>query len=98
MGRTITPSGQSPQRRTTRLIQTEDGRDLVPTRAIELLRVKQLPASRETTEVAEIPPNAVVRYLYQPGEQEGGTARRATDPVWSVDANHIEREQVSLKK
>ena len=82
---------------TTRLIQTEDGRDLTPARAIELSRVKQLPASRETTEVAEIPPNAVVRYLYQPGEQEGGTTRRATDPVWSVDAYQIEKGTSQFK-
>ena len=61
-------------------------------------RVKQLPASRETTEVAEIPPNAVVRYLYQPGEQEGGTARRATDPVWSVDAYQIKQRTSQFKK
>ena len=55
---------------TTRLIQTENGRDLAPTRAIELSRVKQLPVSPlETPEAAEIPPNAVVRYLYQPGEK-----------------------------
>ena len=29
-------------------------------------------------------PYANVRYLYQPGELEGGK-RRATDPIWSVD-------------
>ena len=82
----------------TRLIQTEDGRDLAPARAIELTRVKQLPASKETTEVAEIPPNAVVRYLYQPGEQEGGTSRRATDPVWSVDVYQIKQRTSQFKK
>ena len=34
-------------------------------------------------------PNACVRYLYQPGEQEGGGRRRATDPIWSVTIHSI---------
>ena len=33
-------------------------------------------------------PYSAVRYLYQPGEQEGGQ-RRATDPVWSVSIHKI---------
>ena len=35
-------------------------------------------------------PFANVRYLYQPGEQEGGGKRRATDPKWSVDVHKID--------
>ena len=31
-----------------------------------------------------------VRYLYQPGELEGGR-RRATDPIWSLKVFNIER-------
>ena len=31
----------------------------------------------------ELPPLINVRYLYQPGELEGGT-KRATDPIWSL--------------
>ena len=31
-----------------------------------------------------------VRYLYQPGELEGGT-KRATDPIWSLKVHQIER-------
>jgi len=31
-----------------------------------------------------------VRYLYQPGELEGGK-KRATDPVWSLKVFSIER-------
>jgi len=31
-----------------------------------------------------------VRYLYQPGELEGGT-KRATDPIWSLKVYHLER-------
>ena len=31
-----------------------------------------------------------VRYLYQPGELEGGQ-RRATDPIWSLKVFNIEK-------
>ena len=31
----------------------------------------------------KLPPLINVRYLYQPGEVEGGT-KRATDPIWSL--------------
>ena len=34
-------------------------------------------------------PIANVRYLYQPGELEGGK-KRATDPIWSVDIHKID--------
>ena len=39
---------------------------------------------------APICPTASVRYLYQSGEQEGGSRRRATDPIWSVDIHTID--------
>ena len=32
-------------------------------------------------------PYSNARYLNQPGEQEGGGKRRATDPIWSVDVH-----------
>ena len=31
-----------------------------------------------------------MRYLYQPGELEGG-GRRATDPIWSLKVYNIEK-------
>ena len=37
---------------------------------------------------APICPYANFRYLYQPGELEGGK-RRATDPIWSVDIHKL---------
>ena len=46
----------------------------------------------------KIPPLINVRYLYQPGELEGGT-KRATDPIWSLKVFQIERmlpKQISL--
>ena len=35
-----------------------------------------------------------VRYLYQPGELEGGR-RRATDPIWSLNAYEIEKIMIN---
>ena len=43
-------------------------------------------------------PNASVRYLYQPGELEGGGKRRATDPVWSVDIHKIDNHIITRYK
>ena len=36
----------------------------------------------------ELPPLINVRYLYQPGELEGGT-KRATDPIWSLKVHQV---------
>jgi len=33
--------------------------------------------------------NQLYRYLYQPGELEGGQHHRATDPIWSIDKYRI---------
>lgn len=38
--------------------------------------------------------NANVRYLYQPGELEGGK-KRATDPIWSMDIHKIDHHIVT---
>ena len=38
----------------------------------------------------KLPSRVNVRYLYQPGELEGG-GRRATDPIWSLKVYNIER-------
>ena len=38
----------------------------------------------------KLPPNVKARYLYQPGELEGGT-KRATDPVWSLKVYTLEK-------
>ena len=36
----------------------------------------------------KLPPLIHVRYLYQPGEHEGGT-KRATDPIWSLKVYQV---------
>ena len=37
----------------------------------------------------KLPPLINVRYLYQPGELEGGSAKRATDPIWSLKVYQV---------
>ena len=50
-----------------------------------------LPAPQKLKNEIEIPGNVELRYLYAPGEQEGGERRRATDPVWSLETYAIDR-------
>lgn len=42
----------------------------------------------------KLPSHVHVRYLYQPGELEGGEHRRATDPIWSLTVHRINRTVV----
>ena len=66
-----------------------------PLEAIKLPEVKHLSSSKSTksrpkTKVESLFPRGVkVRYLYQPGELEGGERRCATDPIWSLDLYEI---------
>ena len=62
-----------------------------PLEAIKLSEVKHLSSkSRPKTKVERLLQRGVkVRYLYQPGELEGGERRRATDPIWSVNTYEI---------
>ena len=41
------------------------------------------------------PPGVLVRFLYAPGEGEGGDRRRATDPIWSLGIYNLSRSVVS---
>ena len=41
----------------------------------------------------KLPSDLSVRYLYQPGELEGGR-RRATNPIWSLKVHEIEKIMV----
>ena len=38
----------------------------------------------------KLPSNVMLRYLYEPGELEGGT-KRATDPIWSLKVFNLKR-------
>ena len=42
-----------------------------------------------------LPPGVLVRYLFAPGEEEGGERRRATDPIWSLRVYDLSRSVVS---
>jgi transposase InsO family protein len=64
-----------------------------PSETIRASKVAQKPSSTvsgRTVGLQEplIPSGAQVRYLYQPGELEGGR-RRATDPVWSLTIHAV---------
>ena len=45
-----------------------------------------------------LPPGVLVRYLYAPGEGEGGERRRATDPIWSLGVYYLSRSVVTLNQ
>ena len=59
-----------------------------PLEAIKLPEVKHLSSSKSRPK-SLLPRGVKVRYVYQPGELEGGERRRATDPIWSLDFYEI---------
>ena len=65
-----------------------------PALAIKGKAVASKPSTKYSRPVGmkekKIPTLVNVRYLYQPGELEGGT-KRATDPIWSLKVHQIER-------
>ena len=65
-----------------------------PAEAIKEKSVSAKPATPYSRPVGlnkkKLPPQVNVRYLYQPGELEGG-GRRATDPIWSLKVYNIEK-------
>ena len=65
-----------------------------PAEAIKEKSVSSKPATPYSRPVGvnekKLPPPVNVRYLYQPGELEGGR-RRATDPIWSLKVYNIEK-------
>ena len=65
-----------------------------PTQAIKEKTVSSKPSTVYSRPVGvnekKLPSRVNVRYLYQPGELEGG-GRCATDPIWSLKVYNIER-------
>ena len=65
-----------------------------PAKAIKEKSVSSKPSTPYSRPVGvnerKLPPRVNLRYLYQPGELEGG-GRRATDPIWSLKVYNIER-------
>ena len=66
---------------------------LIDKKPIDAIKMKNVRRKSLKSKISEklLPFNVKVRYLYFPGELEGGTTRRATDPIWSVDIYEIER-------
>ena len=60
-----------------------------PSEAIKK-KVVQSSVKKNMTKEKPIPAGTIVRYLYEPGELEGGR-RRATDPVWSLKLYRLGR-------
>ena len=76
----------------TRLIRKE------PSGAIGMKEVKVKKAEYKRPvgfDEVRLPPGVLVRYLYAPGEGEGGERRRATDPIWSLGVYYLIRSVVS---
>ena len=46
----------------------------------------------------KLPPGVKVRYLYSPGEGEGGEKRCATDPIWNLEIYDLSRSVVSAEQ
>ena len=62
---------------------------MTPAKAIKLtsveLKIKPYPEEKV------LPADGLYRYLYQPGELEGGEKRRATDMIWSWNTFRLDR-------
>ena len=70
-----------------------------PSGAIQLdkVLVKKVEYKRPVgLDEVRLPPGVLVRYLYAPGEGEGGERRRATDPIWSLGIYYLSRSVVTL--
>ena len=65
-----------------------------PAQAIKEKAVSAKPATPYMPAVGvyekKLPPQVHVRYLYYPGELEGG-GRRATDPIWSLKVYNVQK-------
>ena len=67
----------------------------------EVLKSKQISINMPTYnrpvgfDEVRLSPFSKVRYLFAPGEYEGGEKRRATDPVWSLEIFELSHSKVS---
>ena len=72
-----------------------------PAAAIKEKAVASQPSTKYLRPVGlnekKLPSIVNVRYLYQPGELEGGV-KRATDPIWSLKVYNIERSFAKLNQ
>ena len=54
----------------------------------DAIKKKYIPGQPQDSVSQPILGNVTVRYLYEPGELEGGIVR-ATDPIWSITTHSI---------
>jgi len=72
--------------------------------AVDAIRQKEVPEKHIQykrpvgSNEKRLPSGVKVRYLYQPGEYEGGDNQRATDPNWSFGVFDIERTVIAEKQ
>ena len=62
---------------------------MTPAKMVKLDNVELKIKAYPKEEIA--PQDGLYRYMYQPGELEGGQQRRATDMVWSWNTFRIDR-------
>jgi len=63
--------------------------EMKPSKAVKLEHVTLKTKPYPTENI--LPTDGLYRYLYQPGELEGGQQRRATDMKWSWDTFRLDR-------
>ena len=60
--------------------------DAIKEKTLPTITNKKVKGEKVSTDIF----NKKVRYLYAPGEVEGGDRRRATDPIWSTRIYEVE--------
>ena len=66
-------------------------RDAIRAQSVAQNRSSVIPGRPVGLKEQKLPSDVLVRYLYQPGELEGGQRRRATDAVWSLRSYKLAR-------
>ena len=66
-------------------------RDAIRAQSVAQNRSSATPGRPVGLKEQKLPSGVLVRFLYQPGELEGGQRRRATDAVWSLQSYKLAR-------
>ena len=66
-------------------------RDAIRAQSVAQNRSSVTPGRPVGLKEQKLPSDVLVRYLYQPGELEGGQRRRATDAIWSLQSYKLAR-------
>ena len=64
---------------------------VIKTTPEKAIRLKEVKLHHEYPKEDVLPTDGLYRYLYQPGELEGGQQKRATDMVWSWNTFRLDR-------